>query len=71
MRGVLPNITLPTRISETACTLIDNVITNTIFNGIHMSGVLIGITSYHQMDFGMRNHQKRTTVKCKYRSIKS
>ena len=27
MRGVLPNITLPTRISETACTLIDNVIT--------------------------------------------
>ena len=30
MSGFFPKITLPTRLSETACTLIDNVITNNI-----------------------------------------
>ena len=32
MSGFFPKITLPTRLSETACTLIDNVITNNIIH---------------------------------------
>ena len=38
--GFIPNITLPTRISKTAATLIDNIFTNN-FEKSHISGVLM------------------------------
>ena len=44
--------TLPTRLSETTCTLIDNIITNNIDNN-HLSGVLTRKISDHQMNFCM------------------
>ena len=40
LSGFFPKITLPTRLSETTCTLIDNIITNNIDND-HLSGVEI------------------------------
>ena len=48
--GFIPNITLPTRISETAATLIDNIFTNNIEKS-HISGVLSTHFSDHQMIF--------------------
>ena len=47
---VIPKITLPTRISRNASTLIDNIFTyNTNYN--HFSGVLVRPISDHQMKF--------------------
>ena len=48
--GFIPNITLPTQISETAATLIDNIFTNNIEKS-HISGVLSTHFSDHQMIF--------------------
>ena len=63
MSGFFPKITLPTRLSETTCTLIDNVITNNIDNN-HLSRVLTRKISDHQMKFCMINH-KRTASNSK------
>ena len=46
----IPKITLPTRISRNASTLIDNIFTNNI-NHNHISGVLVRPISDHQMQF--------------------
>ena len=46
----IPNITLPTQISETAATLIDITFTNNIEKS-HISGVLSTHFSDHQMIF--------------------
>ena len=46
----IPNITLPTRISETVATLIDNIFTNHIEKS-HISGVVSTHFSDHQMIF--------------------
>ena len=54
LSGFFPKITLPTRLSETTCTLIDNIITNNIDNN-HLSGVLTRKISDHQMNFCMIN----------------
>ena len=67
MSGFFPKITLPTRLSETTCTLIDNVITNNIDNN-HLSGVLIRKISDHQMNFCMIN-DKRTASNSKGKFI--
>ena len=67
MSGIFPQITLPTRLSETTCTLIDNVITNNIDN-IHLSGVLTRKISDHQMNFCMIN-DKRTATNSKGKFI--
>ena len=52
--GFFPKITLPTRLSETACTLIGNVITNNSKCN-HISGVLIRKNSDHHLHFCMVN----------------
>ena len=46
--GFIPNITLLTRISETAATLIDNIFTNNVEKS-HILGVLSTHFSDHQM----------------------
>ena len=56
MSGFYPKITLPTRLSETACTFIDNVITNNIKCN-HISRVLIRKNSNHQINFSMINEK--------------
>ena len=48
--GFIPKITLPTRISRNASTLIDNIFTNNT-NHNHISGVLVRPISDHQMQF--------------------
>ena len=48
--GFIPKITLPTRICDTASTLIDNVYTNAIDKS-HVCGILIHPISDHQMYF--------------------
>ena len=54
MSRFFPKNTLPTRLSETACTLIDNVITNNIKCN-HISGVVIRKISDQQINFCMIN----------------
>ena len=68
MSGFFPKITLPTRLSETACTLIDNVITNNIKCN-HISGVLIRKISDHQINFCMIN-EKCTAMNSKRKLVK-
>ena len=48
--GFIPKVTLPTRISRNASTLIDNIFTNNT-NHNHISGVLVRPISDHQMQF--------------------
>ena len=48
--GFIPKITLPTRISRNASTLIDNIFTNNT-NHNHISGVSVRLISDHQMQF--------------------
>ena len=48
--GFISKITLPTRISRNASTLIDNIFTNNT-NHNHISGVLVRPISHHQMQF--------------------
>ena len=67
MSGFFLKITLPTRLFETTCTLIDNVITNNIDNN-HLSGVFIRKISDHQMNFCMIN-DKRTASNSKGKFI--
>ena len=61
LSGFFPQITLPTRLSETTCTLIDNIITNNIDNN-HLSGVLTGKISDHQMNFCMINDKRTAAI---------
>ena len=49
-----PKITLPTRICDTASTLIDNIYTN-VLNKSHTSGIMIRPISDHQMYFYVMN----------------
>ena len=51
--GFVPKITLPTRICDTASTLIDNVYTNALDKS-HISGILIRPISDHQLYFCIR-----------------
>ena len=61
-----PLITLPTRISDTASTLIDNIYTNVIDKG-HTCGVLVRPISDHQMNFCMMNENYvKPSTKQKY-----
>ena len=48
--GFAPRITLPTRICDTASTLIDNVCTNAL-DKLHISDILIRLISDHQLYF--------------------
>ena len=45
--GFHPKITLPTRITDTSNTLIDNILTN-VYDDNHVSGILINKISDHQ-----------------------
>ena len=60
-------ITLPTRLSETTCTFIDNVITNNIKCN-HISGVLIRKMSDHQIILCMIN-EKCTALNSKRKLV--
>ena len=59
--GFAPKITLPTRICDTASTLIDNVYTN-VLDKSHISGILIRPISDHQMYFCVMNENFRKPV---------
>ena len=45
--GFIPSITLPTRLTDTSVTLIDNVFTNNIISNRHISGILLSDMSDH------------------------
>ena len=59
--GFAPKITLPTRICDTASTLIDNVYTN-VLDKSHISGILIRSISDLQMYFCVMNANFRKPV---------
>ena len=59
--GFAPKITFPTRICDTASTLIDNVYTN-VLDKSHISGILIRPISDHQMYFCVMNENFRKPV---------
>ena len=59
--GFALKITLPTRICDTASTLIDNVYTN-VLDKSHISGILIRHISDHQMYFCVMNENFRKPV---------
>ena len=59
--GFHPKITLPTRITDTSNTLIDNILTN-VYDDKHVSGILINKISDHQPIFTCNN---KTTPLCK------
>ena len=62
----VPKITLPTRICDTASTLIDNIYTN-VLDKSHTSGMLIRPLSDHQMYFCVMNENYvKPTAKQKY-----
>ena len=62
----VPKITLPTRICDTASTLIDNIYTN-VLDKSHTSGILIRPLSDHQMYFCVMNENYvKPTTKQKY-----
>ena len=62
----VPKITLPTRIYDTASTLIDNIYTN-VLDKSHTSGILIRPLSDHQMYFCVMNENYvKPTTKQKY-----
>lgn len=72
-RNLLPKITLPTRITATSRTLIDNIFcsVNRIFNDI-TGGILTHAISDHQPIFIILNHSSNkinTTTKISYRNI--
>ena len=67
MSGFFPIIILPTRLSETTCTLFDNIITNNINNN-QLSGVLTRKISDYQMNFCMIS-VKRTAANSKGKFI--
>ena len=56
-----PKITLPTRICDTASTLIDNIYTN-VLDKSHTSGILIRPISDHQMYFCVMNNYMKQAV---------
>ena len=58
----IPKITLPTRISETSATLIDNIFTNNI-DRAHVSGILSRKFSDHQMIFSLQKCNKCQKLK--------
>ena len=60
--GFITKITLPTRISETSATLIDNVFTNNI-DRAHVSGILSRKFSDHQMIFSLQKCNKCQKLK--------
>ena len=52
MQGFIPHITLPTRLSDTCDTLIDNMFANNV--GVnHVNGVLSHVISNHQITFSI------------------
>ena len=52
MQGFIPHITLPTRLSDTCDTLIDNIFANKV--GVnHVNGVLSHVISDHQITFSI------------------
>ena len=59
--GFRPKITLPTRITDTSNTLIDNIPTN-VYDDNHESGILIYKISDHQPIFTCNN---KATPLCK------
>ena len=58
----IPKMTLPTRISETSATLIDNIFTNNI-DRAHVSGILSEKFSDHQVIFSLQKCNRRQKLK--------
>ena len=57
--GFHPKITLPTRITDTSNTLIDNILTN-VYDDNHESGILIYKISDHQPIFTWNKYSNPT-----------
>ena len=60
--GFIPKTTLPTRISETSATPIDNILTNNI-DRAHVSGILNRKFCDHEMIFSLQKCNKRQKLK--------
>ena len=68
--GFHPKITLPTRITDTSNTLIDNILTN-VYDDKHVSGILINKISDHQPIFTCNNKATPLCKESKYIQIET
>ena len=68
--GFHPKITLPTRITDTSNTLIDNILTN-VYDDKHVSGILINKISDHQPIFTCNNKASPLCKESKYIQIET
>ena len=68
--GFHPKITLPTRITDTSNTLIDNILTN-VYDDKHVSGILINKKSDHQPIFTCNNKATPLCKESKYIQIET
>ena len=59
--GFLPQITQPTRITETTMTIIDNIYTNTSTNNIYSGNLLLGIADHLAQFVCTENKNSRKT----------
>ena len=69
--GFIPSITLPTRLTNTSATLIDNVFTNNIISNRHISGILLSDMSdqlpyFYCIDKNILKCSKLTSDKYKH-----
>ena len=68
--GFHPKITLPTRITDTSNTLIDNILTN-VYDDKHVLGILINKISDHQPIFTCNNKATPLCKESKYIQIET
>ena len=69
--GFFPKITLPTRISETCSTLIDNILTNVIEPNYDKAGILTSQISDHQVIFLSTNSKLSRYSGSKYTNVET
>ena len=69
--GFFPKITLPTRISETCSTLIDNILTNVIESNYDKAGILTNQISHHQAIFLSTNSKLSRYSGSKYINVET
>ena len=69
--GFFPKITLPTRISETCSTLIDNILTNVIESNYDKAGILTSQISDHQAIFLSTNSKLSRYSGSKYITVET
>ena len=71
LSGFFPRVTLPTRISETCSTLIDNILTNVIEPNYDKAGILTSQISDHQAIFLSTNSKLSRYSGSKYINVET